>query len=277
MSFFEHIEELRSVLVRIAGAIAVVMVYFMFNKEFVFNKLLFGPLNPDFPTYRILCWLSNLTGAGDTMCLTPQNFKLQAIEMGEVLMQHIYLSFWLGVVAACPYIFWQVWSFISPGLHDNERAAVRGVVGILSLLFIAGVAFGYFVIAPLSMNFLASYTVEQTTFAPKLDSYTTYMTMFTIPIGLIFEMPVAGYFLAKIGILGKQSMKSYRRHAIVAIFIVAAIITPPDVVSQTLVAIPLLFLYEATITVVGRVEKKRLELLESNTSSPATQLKKWEE
>ncbi len=267
MTFFEHIAELRTVLVRSAMAIGAVMAFFMFNKDFVFLKLLYGPRNPDFPTYRALCWLSKSFGAGETMCLVPEKYDLQAIELGEVLMQHLYLSFWLGFIAACPFVFWQFWKFVSPGLHDNEKSAIRGVVAICSLLFFLGVAFGYYIVAPLSMNFLAGYTVEQTTFAPKLDSYVTYMTMFTIPIGLIFEMPMVGYFLAKIGIVGKKSMKMYRRHAIVAIFIVAAIITPPDVVSQTLVSIPLLLLYEATIIVVGRVEAERLKKLANDEIS----------
>lgn len=270
MSFFEHIEELRSVLVRSAAGIAVVGAAFFLNKEFLFNTLLYGPRNPDFPTYRILCNISHAVGLGEQMCFAPPKFDLIATELGEILMQHIYLSFWLGVIGAFPYIFWQFWKFIQPGLHDNEQKAVRGVVVVCSLLFLTGVAFGYFVIAPFSISFLASYTVEGTTVSPKLDSYVTYMTMFTIPTGIIFELPIAAYFLAKIGVLGQKFMRDYRRHAIVIVFIVAAIITPPDVVSQTLVAIPLMLLYEASIIVVRNVEKRRAAALSASSEVART-------
>jgi sec-independent protein translocase protein TatC len=196
------------------------------------------------------------------MCFTPPKFDIITRELGEVLMQHMYIAFWLGVIGAFPIVFWEFWKFISPGLHEKERKAVRGVVVICTALFLLGVAFGYYIIAPFSISFLASYTVEGIVqVSPTLDSYTTYMTMFTIPTGLIFEMPVVAYFVAKIGLLGTKFLRAYRRHAIVIILIVAAIITPPDVVSQTLVAIPLYLLYEVSILVVARVQKTRAKLL----------------
>jgi sec-independent protein translocase protein TatC len=261
MSFFDHIGELRKHILRSAAAIAVVGVVFFVNKQFVFDTLIFGPKNPDFPTYRVLCWASHTFGLGEAMCFQPPVFKLITRELGEVIMQHLYVSFWLGVIGAFPYIFWQFWQFISPGLHDHERKVVRGIVGICTALFLLGVLFGYYVIAPFSISFLAGYTVEGLEVAPTLDSYVTYMTMFTIPTGLIFEMPVVAYFLAKVGIMGAGFMRAYRRHAVVVVLIVAAIITPPDVVSQTLVAIPLYLLYEASIVVVTRVQKAREKML----------------
>lgn len=172
-------------------------------------------------------------------------------------MQHLYVSFWLGIIGAFPYIFWEFWKFVSPGLLDQERRAVRGVVAICTFLFLLGVSFGYFIIAPFSISFLAGYTLEGLEVSPTLDSYVTYMTMFTLPTGLIFEMPILAYFLAKIGLVGPAFLRSHRRQAIVVILIVAAIITPPDVVSQTLVTIPLYGLYEASILVVARVQRKR--------------------
>jgi sec-independent protein translocase protein TatC len=263
MSFFEHVEDLRKVIVRSALAIAVVGIGFFLNKSFIFETLLYGPRDPNFPTFRILCSISHATGFGESMCFTPPKFELIATELGEILMQHIYLSFWLGVIGAFPFIFWQIWQFVQPGLLETEQKVIKGVVSICSLLFFMGVAFGYYVIAPFSINFLASYTAAGTTVSPKLDSYVTYMTMFTIPTGLIFEMPIVAYFLAKLGVIGSNFMSTYRRHAIVVIFIIAAIITPPDVVSQTLVAIPLLVLYEASIQVVKRIEKKRTLALDN--------------
>jgi sec-independent protein translocase protein TatC len=257
MTFFEHVEDLRKVIVRSVAAIAVFGIGFFVNKDFIFNTLLYGPRNPDFPTYRILCSLSHSFGLGESMCFKPQKFDLIATEMGEILMQHMYLSFWLGVITAFPFIFWQIWRFVQPGLLEQEQKVIKGIVGICSLLFFTGVAFGYYVIAPFSINFLASYTAAGTTVSPKLDSYVTYMTMFTIPTGLIFEMPIVAYFMAKIGVLGSRFMRNYWRHAVVIIFIIAAVITPPDVVSQTMVATPLLILYEISIWVVKGIERKR--------------------
>jgi sec-independent protein translocase protein TatC len=227
------------------------------NKDFVFNKVIFGPRHADFITYKLLCDFSHWSGAGEVMCFTPPVFNLITRQLGEVLMQHLYVSFWLGVILAFPFIFWEFWKFVRPGLLDSERRAVRGVVGICTALFLLGVSFGYFVIAPFSISFLAGYTLEGLEVSPTLDSYVTYMTMFTLPTGLIFEMPILAYFLAKIGLIGPAFLRNNRRQAIVVILIVAAIITPPDVVSQTLVTIPLYGLYEASIIVVARVQRQR--------------------
>lgn len=266
MTFFQHISELRRHILRAALAIAIFAGIFLANKEFVFQTLIFGPRNPDFPTFKIMCNASHAVGLGDKMCFQPTKFDIITRQLGEVLMQHLYVSFWLGIVCAFPYIFWEFWRFVSPGLHEHEQKAIRGVVFICSLLFLLGVSFGYFIIAPFSINFLASYTVEGLNVSPTLDSYVTYMTMFTIPMGLVFEMPVVAYFAAKMGIVGPQAMRQYRRHAIVAILILAAIITPPDVVSQTLVAIPLWALYEVSILVVARVARKRAKALKLSDS-----------
>lgn len=261
MSFFEHVIELRKHILRSVLAISIVGVVCFFNKEFIFNTLIFGPRHADFPTYRALCYLSQSAGLGDAMCITPPQFNVITRELGEVLMQHLYISFWMGVIGAFPYILWEFWRFIKPGLHAHERKAVRGIVGICTFLFLLGVVFGYYVIAPFSISFLAGYTLPDLEVSPTLDSYVTYMTMFTLPMGLVFEMPVLAFFLARIGLLGANAMRAYRRHAIVAILIVAAIITPPDVGSQTLVTIPLLALYEVSILVVQRVQKKREKAL----------------
>jgi len=261
MSFFDHIEELRKHILRSALAIVVIGVVCFLNKDFIFNTVMFGPRNADFPTFRVLCSLSHWAGLGEGMCFQPVEFKIITRQLGEVLMQHLYVSFWLGIIGAFPFILWEFWKFVRPGLLDAEQQAVRGIVGICSGLFLIGVAFGYFIIAPFSINFLAGYTLEGTEVSPTLDSYVTYMTMFTIPIGLIFEMPVVIYFLTKIGIVGYRSLQMYRRHAVVAILILAAIITPPDVVSQTIVSIPLYLLYELSIVVSKRVQRNREQKL----------------
>lgn len=267
MSFFDHIAELRKHILRSVLAISVVGVVAFLNKDFVFNKLIFGPRSPDFPTYRFLCGASHSLGLGESMCFSPTQFEIMPRQLGEVLMQHLYVSFWMGFIGAFPFVFWEFWKFVSPGLLDTERKAIRGVVGICSLLFLLGVSFGYYVIAPFSINFLAGYTLEGVVISPTLDSYVTYMTMFTLPTGLVFEMPVVAYFLARIGLVGTAFLRTYRRHAVVVILIVAAIITPPDVVSQTLVAIPLYMLYEVSIMVVGNVQRRRAQMLAAEESS----------
>jgi Sec-independent protein secretion pathway component TatC len=204
MSFFDHVTELRKHILRAVAAIAVFAAVCFVNKDFVFNTLIFGPRNADFVTYRIICDFSHWSGAGDAMCFTPPAFNLITRQLGEVLMQHLYVSFWLGVVCAFPFIFWEIWRFIRPGLHDHEQRAVRGIVAVCSLLFLFGVAFGYFIIAPFSISFLAGYTLEGLEVAPTLDSYVTYMTMFTLPMGLVFEMPVMAYFFPKSGCWGRR-------------------------------------------------------------------------
>ena len=267
MSFFDHIIELRSHILRSVLAIAVVGIACFLNKEFVFNTLIFGPKQADFPTYRIICNFSHWVGVGDAMCFSPPKFNIITRELGEVLMQHLYVSFCLVVIGAFPVIFWEFWKFVRPGLHKNEQKAVRGIVAVCTLLFLLGVGFGYYIIAPFSISFLASYTVEGIDVSPSLDSYVTYMTMFTLPMGLVFELPVMAYFFAKIGLVGAAFLRSYRRQAFVIILIVAAIITPPDVVAQTLVTIPLYGLYELSILVVQRVQRNREKALKAAEKS----------
>lgn len=264
MSFFEHIEELRRHILRSVLAIAVVAIVCFIYIDYIFNRIIFGPRNPDFPTYWLMCKVSNAVGLGDKMCFQPVQFEIITRQLGEVLMQNMYVAFWLGVIGAFPIILWEFWKFIQPGLLENEQKVVRGVVGICSMLFLAGVVFGYFVIAPFSINFLAGYTLEGVVVSPTLDSYVTYMTMFTIPTGLVFEMPIVIYFLTKIGLVGPAFLRTYRRHAVVVILIVAAIITPPDVVSQTIVAIPLYVLYEISILVSQRERRRQDRLLTDN-------------
>ena len=269
MSFFDHITELRKHILRSVMAIAAIGILAFINKDFVFNNLIFGPRHPDFFTYRVMCDASHMVGLGENMCFTPPKFNIITRQLGEVLMQHLYVSFWLGVIGAFPFIFWEFWKFVSPGLYEKERKAVRGVVAVCSLLFLMGVAFGYYIIAPFSISFLAGYTLEGLEVSPTLDSYVTYMTMFTLPTGLIFEMPIVAYFLAKIGLVGTGFLRTYRRHAIVVILIIAAIITPPDVVSQTLVAIPLYVLYELSILVVASVQRRRAAAETENNDTGA--------
>jgi sec-independent protein translocase protein TatC len=257
MSFFEHISVLRGHILRCFLALAVVTIFVFLQKDFIFNQFLFGPTKADFPTFRILCWLSEKFGLGTSLCIQPVTFKIITRTVGEAFLMHMLTAFWIGLVLVFPYIIYEFWRFIGPGLYENEQKAVRWSVLVCSILFATGTSFGYFIIAPFSINFLMGYDVgiENTT---TLESYVDYMVMFTIPMGLIFELPIFCYFLARIGVLTDSFMRKYRRYAIVIIFIIAAIITPSaDILTQCLVAFPLWLLYEFSIGVVKKVVKKR--------------------
>lgn len=256
MSFFDHLEELRWHILRSVLAILAFALTLFFAKDFVFNTIIFGPRSPDFITYRVICGFSNAIGLGDQLCFFPKDFSLITPDMGELFLTHMKVSFLLGFVMAFPYIFWEVWRFIKPGLYEKERRATRFAVGICSVLFTLGVMFGYFVISPFAISFLTGYQLPGVEATPALGSYIGYMVMFTLPTGMIFELPVAAHVLTKVGVLSSAFLKQYRRHAIVILVALAAIITPPDAFSQILIALPLLGLYEISIYVAKRVEKQ---------------------
>ncbi len=250
MSFLEHLEALRWHILRSFLAIVLVGIAVFLAKDFIFEQIIFAPKEADFITYRIICQLSSF------LCFEPQPFEILTRDLGEQFIVHLKSSFWIGLIVAFPYVFWQIWKFVKPGLYEKERKVTRGVVLICSLLFISGVLFGYFIISPFAISFLSSYNVGATS-APTLASYINYMTMFTIPAGLVFELPIFVYFLAKLGVVGPKSMKKYRKHAVIAILVLASIITPPDMITQLLIGIPLFILYEVSIVIAARVEKKR--------------------
>ncbi len=257
MSFFDHIEELRWHIFRSAAAIIVFGVTLFFMKDFVFNTVIFGPKNPDFITYRLLCQFSNYAGMGDALCIAPPAFNFITPNFGETFLTHMKVSALLGLICSFPYIFWEIWRFVKPGLYEKEQKLTRYVVLICSGLFLFGVAFGYFIIAPFAISFLAGYELPGVTALPALSSYISYLVMFTLPVGIVFEMPVAAHVLGQIGLISSKFLKDYRRHSIAIIVILAGIITPPDAFSQILIAIPLLALYEVSIQVVKRIERKK--------------------
>jgi sec-independent protein translocase protein TatC len=262
MSFVEHLEELRQHIIRSLLAIVIVGVTIFFATEFVFEKILFAPIKKDFATYQFLCWLSPYLGLENGLCYNPTNIKLITLGMGEAFALHLKVCFFGGIIVAFPYILWEFWRFISPGLYAHERKAVRGMVGISSFLFALGIFFGYFILSPFGINFLVNYTlpminVDQNNIVA--DSFINYMIMFTIPVGIVFELPIVIYYLSMIGMVTPQFLREYRRHAIVIILIVAAVVTPPDVVSQVFVAIPVYILYEISIGVSAKQARLRAE------------------
>lgn len=258
MSFLQHLEELRWHLVRSSAAIFIFALIAFINKEFLFDKLILAPKNADFPTYRFLCMLGQKLNLDESICIKDLSFTLINIDMSGQFSTHMSVSLYAGIVLAFPYVIWELWRFIKPGLHNHERKYANGIVFFTSLLFFLGVLFGYYVVTPMSVNFLGTYQVSSLVANQiSLGSFISTVTTLTLMTGVVFELPILVYFLTKIGVLTPEFMRNYRRHAIVVLLIISAIITPPDVTSQILVCIPLLALYEISIFVSAYVLKKQ--------------------
>jgi sec-independent protein translocase protein TatC len=276
MSFLEHLEQLRWHLIRSLSAITILSIVAFLNKKIIFDTILFAPKNPDFISNRLLCkfghWLSS-TGAGSWMnkwlgmdfnalCINTTPLHMVNTKMSGQISTHIWISLIAGLVLASPYIFWEFWRFVSPALYSNERKHSRGAVLAVTSLFITGILFGYYIIAPMTVYFLGSYSVsDQVQNLIDISSYFSSVSSVTFATGLVFEFPIIAYFLSKIGILTPSFMRKYRKHAIIVILTIGAIITPPDVFSQILVSIPLWLLYEISIFISARVEKTKKKKL----------------
>ncbi len=257
MTFLEHLEELRWHIIRSFLAIVIFAVLAFIYKKIIFDKIILAPNGPDFITNRLLCRLSEMINS-PSLCINQKPIELISIKMSGQFTTHINISLIAGVILAFPYVFWEFWKFFKPALYDKERKHARGAVFSASFLFMLGVVFGYFVIVPLSLNFLGTYSVSDLVHNQiNVRSYIGTISSIVLASGLSFELPVVAYFLARIGLITPKFMRQYRKHSIIVILIIAAIITPPDVFSQTLVAIPLLLLYEISILIVAGVVKKR--------------------
>lgn len=257
MSFLDHLEALRWHLFRSVSAILIFTVMAFVAKSFVFGIVILGPSKVDFVTYRWLCSLSDYLGI-PALCIDELPFTIQSRQMTGQFSMHVTSSLVVGFIASFPYVFWEVWRFISPGLYDQEKNAARGAVFFVSMLFFMGAAFGYFILSPLSINFLSNYQLDPSILNEfDISSYVSTLTMLVLASAIMFQLPVVVYFLAMSGLVTSKMLKSYRRHSIVVILILAAIITPPDVISQILIAMPILVLYEAGIQIAKRLEKKR--------------------
>lgn len=261
MSFLGHLEELRWHLVRSASAIIILaVVLFVYSRE-VYDNFLLAHIQPDFVTYRVFCDFFNFFGLDSDFChVSFSDKKLQSIEVTSQLMNSIWSSIILGVIISFPYLLWEIWRFVAPGLTQSERSKSRGFIFIASLLFFIGVWFSFYVIAPISIHFLYNFQISdniQNNFT--LESHIGLVTNMLLGVSIIFELPVVIYFLAKIGLITPEFLKKYRKHALVIVLVVAAIITPPDVASQIIVSIPILILYEIGIIVSRRVIKNQLK------------------
>lgn len=263
MSFLDHLEELRWHIIRSLAAIVVGGIVLFIFRDWYFNKVILGPAFNDFASYKWFCDLSHKIGAGETLCMTLPSFQIQAVAFAEQFITTIKLCFIGGFVISFPFVFYEIWKFVAPGLYPKEKAATKGVVFVCSALFLMGILFGFFIVAPFAVNFLMGFTASDVVANnPTLSSFVLYMVMFTLPAGLIFELPIVVYFLAKMGIVTPEGMRKYRRHSVIGILLLAAILTPPDVVTQFLIGIPLYILYEISILVAARMAKKYQEDLQ---------------
>lgn len=248
MSFLDHLEDLRWHLIRSTLAIVIVgTVAFIFSRA-LFRFIIFAPLDMSFPTYRLLCKTAQFFNFESTFCGEELPMIIQSRTMAGQFSADIWTSITAGFVIAFPYVIYQFWKFISPGLHEDERKHSRGFIIASSLLFFIGVLFGYYVVCPLSINFLANYNISEV-IDNQIDigSYIGLVRSTALASGFIFELPIVIYFLTKIGLVTPQFLRKYRKYALVIVLILSAIITPPDVASQIIVAIPVLILYEISI------------------------------
>lgn len=261
MSFVDHIEALRWHLIRSVIVIVVFTGIAFAYKEVLFDKVIFGPKRTDFWTYKQLCELSKYFNLSADLCVQKINFTIMNNTMAGQFNLHITGAFMAGFIIGFPYLLWELWRFIKPGLHRKERKNATGLIFYGSLLFIMGILFGYFIITPMSINFLGSYVIsEEIVNQITLDSYLSTVAILTIATGLVFELPMVIYFLSKMGIMTPKFMRTNRRIAAFLILLLAAFITPtPDIPTQMLVSLPLFILYEISIFVSARVEKRKIK------------------
>ena len=216
MSFLDHLEELRWHVVKSVAAIFICSIVGFIFVEWIFDHILFAPSRIDFPTFKWMCKLGDLIGAQESLCVKPFEFKVQSRNMTGQFMMSITASFVIGLIVAFPYVFWQIWSFIKPGLHQKEKSSSRGAVTAVSFLFILGVAFGYYILSPMTIWFLSTYTVSaQIVNQFDITSYVSTIVGMVLGCGLLFQFPIVVFFLTKVGILTPQYMRKFRKHSIV--------------------------------------------------------------
>ena len=267
MSFLEHLEELRWHPLRSCMAILVFGTIAFLAKDFIFNTILFGPKQIDFVTYQFFCDVSKAIGTGEAFCIKEMPFRIQSRTMSGQFSAHLWTSITAGFIVGFPYILYEFWRFVSPGLLKNERKNARGFIFIASFLFFLGVFFGYYVVTPLSINFLGNYQVSNQIFNDfDLSSYISLLRASVLSSGLIFELPILIFFLTKIGIVTPNFLRKNRKYSLVIVLSLAAIITPPDIASQIIVTIPIIVLYELSIFISNVVYKKQQKNIVNKSS-----------
>jgi sec-independent protein translocase protein TatC len=261
MSFIDHLEALRWHIVRAAIVWIIAAVGIFIYIDWIFDNVIYAPARSSFITYRALCNLGHFLHIGDALCMPPVEIPLQGNTISGPFMSAISIAMIGGIIIAFPHLFWELWKFIKPALSPKEIKYSRGSIFWVSFCFFCGAAFGYFLLAPFTFNFLANFTLGTTgayKYMPTLDDYIDTINEIILGCGLAFELPVLAYVLAKIGLVSSSFLKKYRKYAVVVILIVAAVITPsPDWTSQAIVSLPLLILYEISVVIASRVDKQQ--------------------
>ena len=264
MSFWDHLDELRGVLFRSAIVIVILMAVVFGFKDFVFTKVIFAPTSSDFPLYNGLCKLGEMLGMSG-LCVEPFDIKVVNIQLASQFFTHMSVSFWIGFLMGFPYLLYELWKFVSPALFPSEKKHIKLAFGFGGILFFLGVLLGYYLIFPLTLKFLGTYQLtDDLVNQISLSSYISTFTWLVLIMGLVFELPMLALILSKVGILHKSILRKYRTYAILATFVVSAVITPTgDAFTLCMVAAPILLLYEFSILIIRKKPKKEEELDEA--------------
>ena len=258
MAFLDHLEELRWHVVRAVAVVFICMIAAFIFVPWIFENIVFAPAKLDFPAFRYMCELGKLTGLQE-LCVTELPFKIQSRNMTGQFMMSLTAAFVIGLIVAFPYVVWELWSFVRPGLQIKERKFSKGAVFAVSFLFLLGVGFGYYILSPMTIWFLATYSISPL-ISNEFDitSYVSTLASLILGCGLLFQCPMVIYFLSKVGIVTPQLMRKYRKHSIVVILVLGAIITPSgDPFSLTVISLPLYMLFEISIYISSVVVKRK--------------------
>ncbi len=257
-TFIGHLEAFRSHLLRMSIAILLCSIGAFLFVEFIYENIILAPSKGDFPSYRWLCILGEKLSL-PRLCLDEFGLNLQNLKVSGQFIMSITSAIVFGFIISFPYVAFELWRFIKPALTSKEVKMSRGIIFWLSILFFAGILFGYYIITPYTVNFFANYKLSdqiQNNFTIK--DYMNTLFSLVLGSGLIFELPIVIYFLSRIGLVNPRFLRDHRRYAIVIVLVLAAVITPPDFISQVIVAIPIMILYEVSIRISARIEKKQI-------------------
>ncbi|MBK7308725.1 MAG: twin-arginine translocase subunit TatC [Chitinophagaceae bacterium] len=263
MSFMGHLEALRWHLMRsvIVWLVAAIIIFVF--RDWVYDNIILAPSSENFITYDTLCRFGHWLGIGDSLCMPPVKIRFLVTEVNGTFTSALSIAMIGAIIVAFPYIFWELWRFITPALSAKEKKYARGSIFWVSLCFFLGAAFGYYLLAPFTFNFLASFTLGTLgaiEYQPSINDYIDSLSNLILGCGIAFELPILAFVLAKIGFINARLLKKYSKYAFVIILLIAAIITPsPDITSQVIVALPLLLLYWISIQLVARVDRKKVK------------------
>lgn len=257
--FGDHLDDLRKHLIRSFIAIIVLAIIAFVYKDIIFDKIILYPKHPEFFTNKLFCKLGHLFNT-DKLCINELSYSLINLELAGQFKIHMMLSLIAGFILGFPYLAWEVWTFVKPALSEKEVQNTRGIVFFISFLFIVGLLFGYYLISPFAINFFSTYSVSDTLVNQfKIQSYISILTTTTLSTGLAFELPIVVFFLSKMGFTTPKGMRKYRKHAIIVLLFISAILTPADPFTMFLVAIPLYVLYEISIRISKAIYKEHKE------------------